>query len=499
MKCCIVAVCCLLFALEASATSLERMFIRGTQLDSNVLRLTLRGILPFPDEFVAHPGFEADGWRVLLENDVKLWYMPVYAMPNLEVAFEHQQRVPYPLTQGLYLINAQFAEDTDLREVDFDHVIQMPQTRKALYEGGEWHDDEAAAVMRPDRWHFVSHEAFELYLPADTNRANFPVQAVPPSLHFGDAPHYRVPAFAQLKVIGINHADTLQDRSLRSVFNKTRALFKQGYRVTFNTDVEAALTALQNQARRDQSLEMNRHRSPIVANTFRAAFAAKKAFTAILHAPDGEKVAGVVGYVDGNVYHPDSVFYDDINAAKVVDFALMRYLAARGIDLINVGMVTKYTQDTKGYRITRQQYEELVAQLPSEPVALPHSGWQDAVTIVVPTAKLSQERLEAVLAQGKVPTPILVLNSSSGEQPAHKSVKNNARTESLQRLLADVDNFAIYESDRPVWEGAGRLPDQLQRYLAVIRSIEVVPVEGINFLQVSTLSGFPVSLIEELE
>ncbi len=499
MRCFATVLCCFVLALPAQAASLERLFVQGTQLNHDVLRLTLRGVLPFPDEFVAHPSFAADGWRVMLEHDVKLWNMPVYVMPNLETAFAHQQRVPYPLTQGLYLINAQFAEVTNLHDVDFAGLVELPQTRKALYEGGEWHDGEPTAVMRPDRWHFVSREGFQLYLPSAASQVSFPVRARPPSSHYGDVPHYSVAAFTLRKVVGINHAADLQDRSLRAVFNKTRTLFKQGYRVVFNEDVEHSITALQNQGRRGQSVEMNRYRDHNVEHTFRAAFAAGKAFNALLHNHDGAIVAGVAGYMHENVYSPDSVFGDDIDLVKVVDFALARYLHAHGIDFINAGMVTPYTASIKGYRVTEQQYRELQAQLPREPVSLPHSGWQDALTIVTATAKLNVRHLESLVAAGKVLTPLLLINNSSAERPALQSAKNNARTASLERLLDSVERFVIYEPDRPAWEGVGELPEQLRRYLTTIRSIEVVSLHKINFMHVSTLTGFPASLVEELD
>ena len=492
-----VALCCLLFVvLPAQATSLERMFVRGTQLNRDIWRMTLRGVLPFPDAFVAHPNFATDGWRVLLQHDVRLWYMPIYVMPDLETAFAHQQRVPYPLTQGLYLINAQFAEGTDLSQLNFAELVQLPQTQRALYEGGEWHDGEPTAVMHPDRWRFVSRAEFELYLPSSRNHANFPIQPSPASPHFGDVPHYRVPAFTKRKVIGINHADTFQDRKVRAIFNKTRTLFKQGYRVIFNQDVEHSITALQNQPRRGQSVEMNRYRDPHVAQELRAAFAAGKAFTALLRNPDDATVAGVVGYVHENVYSPDSVF-GDIDLVKVVDFALMRYLHAHGIDFFNAGMVTPYTESIKGYRISEREYHALRAQLPRDPVSLPHSGWRDAITIVTATPKLIERRAERLVAEGEIPTPLLLITSYSNERPEQKNART--RTASLEQVLASVESYAIYEPDHPVRRGEGELPESLRRYLATIHSIEVVPVRGLLYMQVSTLSGFPASLHEELE
>ena len=72
-----VAVCLLVLVGGTGAGSgqLDRLFLQGTQLHRDTLRLTLRGILPFPNEFVEHPRAAADGWRVLQEHDVTLWYI----------------------------------------------------------------------------------------------------------------------------------------------------------------------------------------------------------------------------------------------------------------------------------------------------------------------------------------------------------------------------------------------------------------------------------------
>ena len=493
----LVATCCLLFALEAAATSLERLFVRDTQLGNNVLRLTLRGILPFPNEFVAHPHFADDNWRVLAQHRVMQWSLLIYPMPNLEAAFDHQQRVPLPLTQGLYLINPQF-DQTSLEGVDFAALAQSSQTSFALYEGGEWHDGEPTEEMRADRWRYLSYQELQQYLPSAANQANFAIRTRPadnPS--YGNMPFFLVPAFSLSKIIGINHADALQNRRNKAMINLTRRLFTQGYRIVFNEDIELSITALQNQPRNNQELDMNRYLLPNVANNLRAAFANGMGFTVLLRAPDDETVAGIVGYKHGNVYSPDSVFYRNIDEAKVCCLAMLRYLGAHGINFTNAGMVTPFTASLGGYRITEEQFQALVAQLPTTPVSLPTSGWQDAVSIIVPTSKLKRQHLEGLVAAGKVPTPLLLLNSSSGERPDLASSRNNQRTASMERLLADIDSFIVYESDLPPYEVKGGLPERWRRYFAPMHRIEIIPVEGISFLQVSTLSGFPASLLAD--
>ena len=324
----------------------------------------------------------------------------------------------------------------------------------------------------------------------------FRIALIPPHPLYGDVPSLR--GYLRLRCGRWSVStmrSTLENRSLRGVFNKTRTLFKQGYRVVFNESAEEAIVALQNQPRSGQSLTMNRYRVQHVADTFRAAFAADKGFTALLLDPDGAIVAGVVGYVHDNLYSPDSVFGSDIDLVKAVDFALMRYLHGRGIDFVNAGMVTSYTESIKGYRVSEAQYYELVAQLPPEPVMLPR-GWQDALTVVTASAKIKPQHLQQLVDTGKVPSPLLVVTSSSGERPALQSAKNNARIASFERLLADAEGFEIYEPNRPVLVGVGVLPDNLGRYFKRIRDIEVVPVHKINFMHVTTLSGFPTSLQE---
>ena len=491
-------VCCLVLASTALSKSLESLFVSGTKIGSNVLRLTLRGILPFPNEFVAHPRFVDDGWRALLEHNAPRQYLLIYPMPDLETAFAHQNGLTMPLLQGLYLINPQLEAGASLDEVDFAELSQSPQTTIALYEGGEWHDGEPTDEMRANRWRYLNYAELQQYLPDATNQANFAIDILPALPHYGNAPFFAQPTFGLSKVIGINHTDVLQERRTKKILSKTSTLFKRGYHIVFNEDIEPSITALQNQPRHDQSLEMNRYRIDDVADNLRNAFAAGKAFTALLRAPDGETVAGAVGYLHNNVYSPDSVFYRNIDEAKVVYISMLRYLWSQGISFTNAGMVTPFTANIGGYRITERDYQDLLTQLPSTPVSLPTSGWRDSLAIVVPTAKFNQQRLEALIAQGKVPTPLLLLNSSSGEQPAHKSGKNNARTASLERLLANLDNFVIYEPNLPPWQASGNLPERLQRYFAAIRNIEVMSVEGISFLmRVHTLSGFPASLLVE--
>lgn len=496
---CLFLACSSALMARANSGQLGELLLRGTQLSHGALRITLRGVLPFPSEFAAHPRAATEGWQAMLEHEIKLWNLLIYAKPSLESAFLHQQSLSMPLMQGLYLINPQVDENADSTLSDPDGMLQhfeelrhSPQTIFALYEGGEWHDGEPTTEMRADRWRYLTLAELQQYFPDAHNREKFAVAAYPRSYISADTPIYSVPAFTKRKVIGVNHASTLHDRSLRSVFNKTRTLLKEGYRIVFNEDVGHAISALQHQERKGQTVKMNRYRNSKIEGDFRAAYAAGKAFDVLLRNPDGEIEAGVVGYVHNNIYSPDSVFGDDLDKVKVVDFALMRYLHTHGIDFVNAGMVTPYTESIKGYRVAEQDYQKLVETLPPEPVSLPHS-WQDMLAIVNATKKTNRRHLERLVAAGKAPSPLLLVNSSSNEQPATQSTKNNARTASLERLLASVESFVIITQTGAA-EGRGPLPDSLRRYLTDIRSVDVVPVQKVNIMHVSTFGGFPLPL-----
>ena len=485
----------LVFSCHALALShLGRLFMQGTGINNGALPITLRGCLPFPNAFVTHPDFKQEGWQALVENDVTLWYLPVYVRPDLESAFAHQQVVPYPLTQGIYIINPHIDPATSLEELDFHELQTHPDTLIALYEGGIWHDNIPTETMNPDKWRYLNHAEFQSYLPNEENAEKFSTISAPGAELFGNLPHWRIPAFTQRKVIGINHANSFNDQKLRSIFNRTRTLMRQGYRVVFNQRIEETINFLKNQERRGQTVEMNRYRNESVANNLRSAFVAGHAFNALLLNPEGDIEAGVAGFVYQNQFRPDSVFGDDINNVKVVDIALMRYLLAHDIEFVNAGMVTNYTESIKGYRASQQEYEELVATLPKEIVTLPLDGWQDTVTVVVATRRLNTLELRNIVDEGKVKGPLILVRTTSSERPWMR--KGEARITSMTEVLDNAKNLTILEQGEPPLEIKESMPPSLTRYFTKIRTVEVEVVDKINTMYLTTITGFPRNLRE---
>lgn len=486
-------------AISRSSRSLEQVF-NHTVLTGK-MSLTKRGIRPFANEFFLHPDYQADGWSILLKNRMTLWNLILYPVADLQTAYRHQtEDVPYPLTEGGYLVNSKFADDLDLAELDVYQLIESPETTIAFYEV-EWQKEPVVAEMDQSKWLTLSPEEFSQYLPSPANRDRFSISIVPPSVHYGNRSSYRVLGISDRKVAGVNHISVLQDKNLRSIISRTHTLLRdKGYRVVFNQRLEETITRLQNQQRRGQSLEMNRHRDPIVADNLRSAFVAGNAFNVLLVDHQDRIVAGGVGFVDDhNLFSPDSVFADNIDDAKVAYFSLIRYLKAHGIEFLNAGMVTPFTASIKGYRVTRAEFDRMADTLPSAKITLPTSGWRESISIIVTSKKNSPTRVANLLARTTIPRPLIVVESTAAEHPHRYNNKNNARLDIFRKVIANLERFTIYENNQTpqIFDNASDFPPEINRYLQEIDSIDVEIIAGMITLRVTSLSGFPASLLEE--
>ena len=483
-----------------SVRSLERVFNRIVLADKP--SLTKRGIRPFADQFFLHPDYQTDGWSIILKNRMMLWSLVLYPAADLQTAYRHQiEDVQYPLMEGGYLVNSRFADDLDLTGVDIYQLIESPETTIAFYEV-DWQKDGVVGEMDQSKWVTLSAEQFAYYLPAPANRQQFPINVIPSSVFYGNRTSYRVLGIADRKVSGVNHVSALENKNLRFIISRTHTLLRdRGYRIVFNQRLEETITRLQNQQRRGQSLDMNRHRDPVVANNLRSAFAAGNAFSVLLIDPQDHIVAGSVGFVDDhNLFSPDSVFADKIDDAKVAYFSLVRYLKAHGIEFLNAGMVTPFTASIKGYRVTRAEFDQMADTLPTTKITLPASGWRESISIVVASKKNSPTKVAHRLAETTLPRPLIVVESTSGEYPHRYNAKNNSRLNSLRQVIANLERFTIYENGQApqVFDNVNSFPPELSRYLQEIDSIDVETIAGIVTLRITSLSGFPASLLEEM-
>ena len=484
--------------LAQKAKSLGELFRLGTEISGDK-RLTLRGILPFPNEFIQHPNFSTRGWEQQLTYDTTVWSLLIYVQPDLHSAYQHQQTVPYPLFHGVYLINPNIdPENVDLSSTDLLTLAQAKETQIALYEGGEWYNDAPNNKMQLEKWRYLSYDKLLAFIPDSKSRATFAeIVAKEGYRNTAFAPYYDVPAFSRRKVAGINHSDTLTDKRFRSIINKTYNLMTSGYTVVFNQRIEECIERLKQQKRRGQKINNNRYLAPLTENNLRAAFRNGKAFTALLLNPNKEIEAGVVGFTFNNVYEPDSVFGDDINKVKVVDFSLMRYLRANKIKVINTAMVTNYTESLGGYRVSEKDYLNLVHALPQNIVSLPKKSWTDHLAIIITSKKVSENYLEKHLFNDELLyRPLLVIHTSAEHEKPYL-LKENKRIASMQEVLKNSQKITLYTDDgQQETTETPHTTALFNNYLKDIQRIEIEVVKKINVLKVISIGGFPTTSAE---
>ena len=104
------------------------------------------------------------------------------------------------------------------------------------------------------------------------------------------------------------------------------------------------------------------------------------------------------------------------------------------------------------------------------------------------------------MAETTLPRPLIVVESTSGEYPHRYNAKNNSRLKSLRQVIANLERFTIYENGQApqVFDNVNSFPPELSRYLQEIDSIDVETIAGIVTLKITSLSGFPASLLEEM-
>jgi Leu/Phe-tRNA-protein transferase len=105
-------------------------------------------------------------------------------------------------------------------------------------------------------------------------------------------------------------------------------------------------------------------------------------FALSVWAPDGKLVSGLLVNKTGNVYEPDTTYYDAEvykNAYATVRLAgeiLKERLFAAGLTYVDAGMVTQYTLSLGGQYIPRERFLQMMKELPKEPINVDFSPWQ---------------------------------------------------------------------------------------------------------------------------
>ena len=285
------------------------------------------------------------------------WGLRIYVQPSIEMAKKHASEESDLLMQGVYLIGDLKSEQEISPKEAFDRLVG---------NGVYYFGDQKVEKIDSD---FISqhvNSADLSWLMSEAERGAYLYQ------HGWFFP----------KIRGvIKYEDTAESKTYKKLRKQARSLIESGFKITFNRDFGQALDKVANQARRGQEAGSSRFTDEEIYNEMLANYASGQAFSVEVWDSAGRLVGGVIGNRSGNLYSPDSVFYDTenysngINFAKLGIVALMDRMNDAGIPFVDAGMVTPFTAALKGQYIPGRQFLELIRALPAEERAIDFSDW----------------------------------------------------------------------------------------------------------------------------
>lgn len=169
-------------------------------------------------------------------------------------------------------------------------------------------------------------------------------------------------------------------------------LAEKGYTIRFNTDYEAMLDKIKNQTRtyrdrqegekgesvvgerKEHRVSDSRYSNPTVYNTALGLLKAGRGYSVGLYNEKGELVGGEIGFRSGNHLYGDSVFYDQVEYAKIAALALFEVLDVAGMPYSDPGMITPYTASMGAELIPFPEYLQKIKSGPQQKIELP-SEW----------------------------------------------------------------------------------------------------------------------------
>jgi leucyl/phenylalanyl-tRNA--protein transferase len=140
-------------------------------------------------------------------------------------------------------------------------------------------------------------------------------------------------------------------KSMRSYFNQRK------FEVTFDKDFRRVITNCKNQIRKGQN------GSTWISKSMIEAFCKlhEEGFAHSVEVWEGEAlVGGLYGVSLGKIFFGESMFTKRSNASKVGFITLVKYLEAKGYELIDCQQETKHLQSLGGTNIPRTDFLEMI-------------------------------------------------------------------------------------------------------------------------------------------
>jgi Leu/Phe-tRNA-protein transferase len=293
------------------------------------------------------------------EKGMMRWGLRIYVQPSLEAAQLHAAAEPDVLMQGVYLIG----EPTHKFESKAKATVLFNDlSAHGLYYFGNGHAEKIEPTLVSSR-------------------------LIPDQLRWSISEPDRGPYIYQHgwffpKVRGtIRFADTTASVTYKNVRKLARKLASSGFKITFNHDFVKSLDMVKEQERKGQEGGNSRFKDPEVYQEALSAFNNGQAFSVEVWDDKGSLVGGLISFRTGNLYSPDSVFYDNVNYKNAIDFskvamvALMDRLQGAGIPFVDAGMVTPFTASMKGRLVSGDDFIKMVKSLPETPAVVDFSNW----------------------------------------------------------------------------------------------------------------------------
>lgn len=179
----------------------------------------------------------------------------------------------------------------------------------------------------------------------------------------------------------------LESKTYKKLLREARTMARNGFRFRFNgdsrpMDFKLAVEKVRDQDRVGQIAGSSRYADEELFESMLQSYQDGHAFSVEVWTPQGELAAGAIGHVHGNLYSPDSIFYDQnllggqaINAAKIALIALLERTAQLGIPFIDAGMVSPFTASLKGRLISREDFLSGIRSLPRH-VIRDYTDWE---------------------------------------------------------------------------------------------------------------------------
>jgi Leu/Phe-tRNA-protein transferase len=274
---------------------------------------------------------------------------------------------------------------------------------------------------------------------------------------------------------GLHDYSTWKNSSEAKKLKKlARSLADKGWTIRFNTDYEAMLEKIKHQKRsyRDQEVgddgqlvkrerkeheaHTSRYNTQTVYDSMLALLKSGKGYSVGVYNDQGVLVGGEIGVRRGNHLYGDSVFYDEVEYAKIAALALFEVLDAAGMPYSDPGMITPYTASMGAELVPFPEYLQKIKSGPRELIELP-SVWdpRDADYVKNALGEVVKRKSQG-LGNLKVTrrTPVIAADDSAAAALGlERSKLNLVFVSSPAQAAADVVNRAW--ADLPIYvEGA---------------------------------------------